>query len=115
MITANQAKMYEKYSVKYRIVCYNINFYQQCVNLKFSNYFNTKFNKIVTFSSSLYKSKMAWLKENLKNSYNYRNNIKLKVKILHIELVHNLHPIEWNLFDDKIRNIVAMESCKKTG
>jgi len=52
-------------------------------------------------------AKYKWVKEELKYWYIIRDSLCIYLKLLHSELTYKLHPVQWDLFDDKVRQTIS--------
>ncbi|CAH2094625.1 unnamed protein product [Euphydryas editha] len=110
-----QARLYIKLTKLHRVAVQNIWFNQQCKHLNvIPNYINLKTNTHSRASNiALKKAQQVWLNEESRHWFTVRDNLKLHLKILYSELSFKLHNIEFDLLDQKARDLASIEVHNK--
>ena len=103
--TADQARIYKNLHRKLRCVSQDIYFNKKCLSLKVvPNYISIKIkNNSISARRTLEFASKFWLRSEMKQLYIKRNAIKTYLKLLHTQLSSKLHPVEWDIFDDDVR------------
>ena len=70
-------------------------------------------NKSFSAQKARKQAVTTWLRSEIRSFHNKRNVIKSYLKLLHTSLAERLHPIEWELLDDKVRLEASFQSYKK--
>lgn len=106
---AEQAKLYIKLTKLHRLAAQNVWFNQQCKQSNFiPHYINIRSNTHSRSSSiALVKAKQIWLNEESRHWFSVRDNIKLHLKVLYSELSFNLHNVEFDVLDNKARELAS--------
>lgn len=106
---AEQAKLYIKLTKLHRLAAQNVWFNQQCKHLKvIPHYININTNTHSRASSiALNKAQFIWLNEECRYWFSVRDNIKLHLKVLYSELSFNLHNVEFDILDNKARDLAS--------
>lgn len=106
---AEQAKLYIKLTKLHRIASQNVWFNQQCKQLKvIPNYINLRSNTLSRSGSiAINKAKLIWLNEECRYWFTVRDNLKLHIKVLYTELSYNLHNVEFDILDNKARDLAS--------
>ena len=112
---AEQARLYIKFTKLHRVAVQNVWFNQQCKRQNIiPNYINIRSN---TFDRSarlaIRKAQSVWLDAESRRWFKIRDNLKLHIKILHTELVFHLHPVEFDLLDQKARDLASHTAHEK--
>lgn len=106
---AEQAKLYIKLTRLHRLASQNVWFNQRCKQLNvIPNYINIRTNTHSRASSiALVKAKQIWLNEECRHWFSVRDNVKLHLKVLYSELSFNLHNVEFDILDNKARDLAS--------
>ncbi|XP_068628091.1 uncharacterized protein [Battus philenor] len=59
------------------------------------------------------KAQKVWLEAESRRWFKIRDNLKLHLKVLHTELVYNLHNVEFDLLDQKARDFASQAAHDK--
>lgn len=106
---AEQAKLYIKLTKLHRLAAQNVWFNQQCKQKNLiPKYINLRTNTHSRASSiALTKARTIWLNEECKHWFSVRDNLKLHLKVLYSELSFKLHNVEFDLLDNKARDLAS--------
>lgn len=106
---AVQARFYIKLTKLHRVASQNVWFNQQCKRFNvIPNYINIHSNTTSPAAGlAIRKAQKVWLDAESRRWFAIRDNLKLHIKILHTELSHNLHSVEFDLLDQKARDLAS--------
>lgn len=106
---ATQRTLYYRLYLKQKTASQNIWFNQQCSKHKITpNYVNitTKATSAAA-KIAIEKAKQIWIKEETKQWFIRRQNIRIHLYILHSQLASKLHPLEFDMLQDQVREKVS--------
>lgn len=110
-----QARLYIKLTKLHRVAVQNVWFNQQCKRLNvIPNYINLRTNNNSRAALlALDRARKVWLSEESRHWFTVRDNLKSHLKILHTELSYSLHRIEFDLLDEKAREMASQVAHQK--
>lgn len=105
---ADQLNLYVKFRYKVKKVQQNIWFNKQCLKCKvFPKYVQIQCKTNSNSSAiAVKKAKTTWIRQEIKNGYRNLDCYFMKLKVLHSALTKSLHPVEFDTFDNDLRNRV---------
>lgn len=108
---ADQLKYFYKLQLKHKLTSQNIWFNQECIRNKLSPKYitrnmNIKLNSTAA-SKALIKAKQIWIKEEVKTLFRRRDAIRTYLKVVHSEITFKLHPIEFDILEDNIKQKIS--------
>ena len=110
-----QLKLYRKIMVKQALASQNVWFNQQCIKRGLiPNYIHLTTNTKNSITEKILKNaKLRWLKEESKKWFRITDSLRVYLKVLRTELSFKLHNIEFDVFDNDIRELVSHINFKK--
>ena len=99
-----------KTKTKIRLIGADIHFLKKCIKHQVIPTFakiNTRTkNTNINYSKSVNFAQEKYLKLEIINHYRNRNKLEIQAYLLHLKLSKNLHRSQWDIFQEKMTNVV---------